>query len=381
MSWARRHPYLVDGLLAAVVVLLIGHFGATHHSLAGYAIAGAMGAALVVRRRWPIASFAVIACAGAFQFVLDVPAQGFDVALVISLYTVASTRSRREALIAFGVVEAGAISAAIWWSNEPGRAIFGPAVLAVAAVLLGDRMRLRRAYLDELEERAARLELERDQQAQIAAAAERSRIARELHDVVAHSLSVMVAQADGASYAIDSDLAKAKGAILSVAQTGRDALTEMRRLLGVLREDDAGTGVAPQPGVEQLGELVDSVRRAGLPVRLTLAGSPRPLARGMELTVYRIVQEALTNTLKHGGANPHAWVTIDYGDAAVELRIEDDGVGVGALVPSVDGAAERGQGLVGMRERAAVYGGSVVAGPRAGGGFRVRARLPLPGVG
>jgi signal transduction histidine kinase len=155
----------------------------------------------------------------------------------------------------------------------------------------------------------------------------------------------------------------------------------MRRLLGVLREDDAGTGVAPQPGVEQLGELVDSVRGAGLPVRLTLAGSPRPLARGMELTVYRIVQEALTNTLKHGGTNPHAWVTIDYGDAAVELRVEDDGVGVGALVGvPVDAPSEPGQGLLGMRERAAVYGGSVVAGPRTGGGFRVVARLPLPGV-
>jgi signal transduction histidine kinase len=379
MSWARRHPYAVDGLLAALVVLVIGHLGMTRHAAAGYAIALVMGGALIVRRRWPIGAFVVIACAGGLQFALDVPVQAFDVALVVALYTVASNRSRRDALVALAVVEVGVLTAGLWWSNEPGRAIFGPAVLALAAVLLGNSVRLRRAYLDELEERAARLELERDQQAQISAAAERSRIARELHDVVAHSLSVMVAQADGASYAIDSDLAKAKGAILSVAQTGRDALNEMRRLLGVLRESDAGSGVAPQPGVEQLGELIDSVERAGLPVRLKLTGSPRPLPRGMELTAYRIVQEALTNTLKHAGDDPRAWVTIDYGDGAVELVVEDDGAGAGALVGAPgDESAGPGQGLVGMRERAAVYGGSVVTGARPGGGFRVVARLPLP---
>jgi signal transduction histidine kinase len=334
-----------------------------------------MGAALTVRRRWPVHAFVVIALAAACQFAIDVPAQMFDVALVVALYTVAATRPRREAVAALVVVELGVFASALWWSTEPTRAIFGPAVLAVAAVLLGNSMRLRRAYLQELEEHAARLEVERDQQAQIAAAAERSRIARELHDVVAHSLSVMVAQADGASYTIDSDVGRAKGAILSVAQTGRDALTEMRRLLGVLRDSEAGSSVEPQPGVEQLGELVESVRRAGLPVRVTLTGDPRPLPAGMELTAYRIVQEALTNTLKHGGANPHAWVTIDYFADAVALRIEDDGVGAAALVGA---PSEPGQGLVGMRERAGVYGGSIETGERPGGGFRVVARLPIP---
>ena len=158
MSWARRHPYAVDGLLAAVIVLLIGHFGANRHTVASYVIAVVMGAALIVRRRWPIGAFAVIAVAGALQFVLDVPAQAFDIALVVALYTVASNRGRRDALVALAVVEIGALSAGIWWSSEPGRAVFGPAVLAVAAVLLGNSMRLRRAYLSELEERAARHE-------------------------------------------------------------------------------------------------------------------------------------------------------------------------------------------------------------------------------
>ena len=331
-------------------------------------VSALLAAPLVVRRRYPVGSFVAIVLAALVQFGLDVPLQAADVALLIGLYTVAAHRGRREAIAAFVVCEVGAVLAVVRWSERPWGAVFAPTVLGVVAMLLGNSMRLRRAYLVELEEHAARLELERDQQAQIAAAAERARIARELHDVVAHSLSVMVAQADGASYVIDTDLGRAKGAILSVAQTGRDALTEMRRLLGVLRTSDTASGVAPQPGVEQLGELVDTVRRAGLPVELTLDGEPRPLPRGMELTAYRIVQEALTNTLKHGGAHPHAWVKIAYRGEAVEVCIEDDGPGVGYSSTagrsdrSAD-AAEPGQGLVGMRERAAVYGGSCAPGP------------------
>jgi signal transduction histidine kinase len=332
-----------------------------------------MCVALAFRRRAPVASFGVLAFAGLLQFALDIPVQPFDFALLIGLFTVAAYRSRRVAFVAFAVCEVGAVLAVIRWEERPWGAIFAPTILGFVALMLGHSLRMRRDYLIQLEERAARLEFERDQQAQIAAAAERARIARELHDVVAHSLSVMVAQADGASYAIDSDLPRAKSAMLNVAQTGRDALAEMRRLLGVLRTSDSASGIAPQPGVEQLGELVDSVRRAGLPVELHLAGDPRPLPRGMELTAYRIVQEALTNTLKHGGAHSHAWVTIEYGGEAVELRIEDDGTGAPEPRQSDPGA-----GLAGMRERAALYGGRVVAGSRPGGGFRVIAQLPLP---
>ena len=205
-----------------------------------------MTAALAVRRRYPIGAFVTVALAAALQFPLDVPAQVFDLALRDrALHRRREPEPARRAPGARGRGARRRSRRRSGGRDEPARGIFGPAVLAMAAVLLGDRMRLRRAYLSELEERAARLELERDQQAQIAAAAERSRIARELHDVVAHSLSVMVAQADGASYAIDTDLAKAKGAILSVAQTGRDALNEMRRLLGVLRTSEGESGVAP----------------------------------------------------------------------------------------------------------------------------------------
>ena len=374
MTRARRHPFLVDGFFAAFVVLFIGVFGPDRHTPARVALALVMTAALTVRRRYPIGAFVTVALAAALQFPLDVPAQVFDLALVIALYTVAANRSRRDALLALAVVELGVIASAFWWSDEPARGIFGPAVLAMAAVLLGDRMRLRRAYLSELEERAARLELERDQQAQIAAAAERSRIARELHDVVAHSLSVMVAQADGASYAIDTDLAKAKGAILSVAQTGRDALNEMRRLLGVLRTSEGESGVAPQPGVEQLGELVDSVRRAGLPVQLTLTGEPRPLPRRHG-----------AHGVPHRAGGAHQYVEARGRESA---GVGDDRVpGRGRRAPNrrrrrgdAAGAPPRTGPGAGRhaRARAAVYGGSVLTSERPGGGFRVVAQLPLP---
>jgi signal transduction histidine kinase len=245
----------------------------------------------------------------------------------------------------------------------------GPSLIAW---VLGDSVRYRRAYYSALEDRAARLEAERDAQAQVAAAAERARIARELHDVVAHNVSVMVVQADGASYALDNDPGKAREALAAIAGTGRQALAEMRRLLGVLRRDD-GTdpGRAPLPGIAQLGELLEQTRAAGLPVSLTVEGVPQPLPDGAALAAYRIVQESLTNTRKHGGPQATAQVTLRYLEDALVLRITDDGQGPVTLP---DGA---GHGLNGMRERVAIYGGWVQAGPRAGGGYHVTARLPF----
>jgi len=245
----------------------------------------------------------------------------------------------------------------------------GPSLIAW---VLGDSVRYRRAYYAALEDRAARLEAERDAQAQVAAATERARIARELHDVVAHNVSVMVVQADGASYALDNDPGKAKEALAAIAATGRQALAEMRRLLGVLRHDD-GTdpGRAPLPGIAQLGELLEQTRAAGLPVTLTVEGVPQPLPDGAALAAYRIVQESLTNTRKHGGPQATAQVTLRYLEDALVLRITDDGQGP-VTVP--DGA---GHGLNGMRERVAIYGGWVQAGPRPGGGYHVTARLPF----
>ncbi|MEU8350998.1 sensor histidine kinase, partial [Streptomyces sp. NPDC048845] len=239
--------------------------------------------------------------------------------------------------------------------------------------------RTRRAYYAQLEERAARLEKEREAQAKMAVAAERARIARELHDVVAHNVSVMVVQADGAAYVLDSSPEQTKQALETISGTGRKALAEMRRLLGVLRtgETTESGEYVPQPDVGQLDDLVEQVRGAGLPVDYQVSGSPRPLASGVELTVYRIVQEALTNTRKHGGPNVGATVRLAYQDGELELLVEDDGRGAQRELYEEGGTDGLGHGLIGMRERVGMVGGSLDAGPRPGGGFRISAVLPL----
>jgi signal transduction histidine kinase len=251
------------------------------------------------------------------------------------------------------------------------RGFIGLSALSVAAGVLGTSVRQRRALLASLEDRAARLELERDQQGLLAAAAERARIAREMHDIVAHNLTVMIALADGAVFAAARAPEKATTAMETVSETGRQALGEMRRLLGVLREDDGGSELVPQPGVPQIDQLVEQVRAAGLPVTLEVAGDGRTLPPGAQLTVFRLVQEALTNCLKHAGASAVAGVKLRYAADAVDVEVTDNG----ASRPRT--AAPGGRGLDGMRERAAVYAGTVEAGPRLGGGWRVHARLRL----
>ena len=229
----------------------------------------------------------------------------------------------------------------------------------------------RRAQLArELEERAARLEREREEGARAAVAEERRRIGRELHDVIAHTVSVMTVQAGAARLLLDEEPERAAGPLLSIEATGRQALAEIRRLFGILGADAVDSAFGPQPGMADLDGLLEHARRAGLPVQLAVEGEPRPLAPGVDLAAYRIVQEALTNARKHA-APARAGVALRYTRDALELEITNDG---GYLTRGGGGG---GQGLIGMHERVALYGGELEAGPRAGGGYAVRARLPV----
>jgi signal transduction histidine kinase len=371
-SLAQRHPLAADATLAGALLLFAVVHALVHGDDRARAllITVALAVPLAWRRRNPAAVFLILATVAFVQWLLRVDSLG-DIALLIGLYTVAVHETRWRALLAAAILELGAVLAA---ADDGGlRGFIGLSALAVASGVLGTSVRNRRALLASLEDRAARLELERDQQGQLAAAAERARIAREMHDIVAHNLTVMIALADGAVFAADRAPEKATTAMQTVSETGRQALSEMWRLLGVLREDDGGSALVPQPGVPQIDQLVEQVRAAGLPVTLEVAGDGRTLPAGAQLTVFRLVQEALTNCLKHAGASAVAGVRLRYAADAVDVEVTDNG-------PSRTHAAEPGgRGLDGMRERAAVYAGTVEAGPRLGGGWRVHARLTLEG--
>ncbi|RFU38827.1 sensor histidine kinase [Actinomadura logoneensis] len=330
---------------------------------------------MVWRRYLPRLTFAAVALVSFAQWLNGTQVLIANGTVLVGLYTVAAYCAFRWGVAALAICVLGAVLEAYqqWHGDLPG--MRGPVFVFVVAVLavwvLGLHIRTRRAYLRELEERAERLEHERDSEIRMARNAERARIAREMHDVVAHNVSVMVVQADGAGYALDSDPGRARQALETISATGRTALAEMRRLLGVLRDEAASGAYAPQPGLDELDELAEQVRAAGLPVVLERTGSPAAVSEGRALAIYRIVQEALTNTLKHGGPRTSARVTLHYGDDEVTVAVVDDGRG--AAAPD-DG---HGHGLVGMRERAAVYGGEVTAAPRMGGGFAVTARIPV----
>ena len=378
-AWVRRHPLVPDaaislGLFATIVVFVAAAYDPTWAHLT---LGAVMCGALVFRRKRPVESFAVLVGCGLVQWATGLPLTPSDVILLIGLYSISAYGSRwasRAGLAAgfLGVVLATARD----YANDDQEAMVAGfialAAVVVGAWAMGDVRRVRQAYVAELVERAHQAERERDQRAQLAAAEERARIAREMHDVVAHNLSVIVVQADGGRYAGDQDPQAALDALKTIGDTGRGALAEMRRLLGVLRASDDGDGgaVRPQPGLGSLPELVTSVRQAGLPVELDVTGAPRPLQPGPSLAVYRVIQEALTNALKHAGPAARARVALVFATDRLTARVSDDGRGAAAVDDGL------GQGLAGMRERITMYGGTVTAGPVTGGGWRVDLDLP-----
>jgi signal transduction histidine kinase len=251
--------------------------------------------------------------------------------------------------------------------------LFGTTVLTVASWSLGENIRTRRAYLAQLEERARRLEAEREENALRAVRDERTRIARELHDVVAHHVSAIAVQAGAAAEIVERNPQRAREALNFIQETSRQALTEMRAMLNVLRStEEVAAAREPQPSLAQIDRLVGQSRAAGLPVTLRVEGTARPLPEALDLSAYRIVQEALTNSLKHAGP-AHASVLVHYADDTLELDISDDGQGPNGQPSEMGG----GRGLIGMRERVALFGGELVTGAVPGHGFRVHARLPL----
>ncbi len=340
---------------------------------------------IALRRRMPEKMLLLAIGLGVAQLVLDVETTAADFAFLVIVYTVAATASRWASRLALTAGLCAAPAAQLRWPEEHSSTLGNVALMIFQTVpfalawVLGDSIRTRRAYFAQLEERNARLEKEREAQAKVAVAAERARIARELHDVVAHNVSVMVVQADGAAYVLDAAPDQAKKALETISSTGRQALAEMRRLLGVLRtgEHQEGGEYVPQPDVEQIEDLVEQCRGSGLPVDFKVEGTPRPLPSGVELTAYRIVQEALTNTRKHGGPNAGASVRLVYFDDGLGLLVEDDGKGAPHELYEEGGADGAGHGLIGMRERVGMVGGTLDAGPRPGGGFRISALLPL----
>ncbi|WP_055477741.1 DUF7134 domain-containing protein [Sphaerimonospora mesophila] len=384
-AWGRRHSKLVD-VLTVSPLWLISLFtlrfytntaptDVTHIGVPGLLLLTlALLIPLIWRRSRPREVFAVVALVCFGQWLANVDITPANLSVLVAMYGVAARCTTAWGIAAGVVTEFGLLLAMIrWGGGHVIQPFLTTSVFVVTIWITGIYTNMRRRYIDSLLERAERAERERDQQARIAAAAERARIARELHDVVAHNVSVMVVQADGAAYALDSDPEQTRHALRTISGTGRQALAEMRRLVGVLRQN-AGSPAeeyAPQPGVAQIEELVRHVRDSGLPVELAVSGTPRDLPEGEQLAIYRIVQEALTNTLKHGGPAVRARVEIAYGPGDAVLRIVDDGRGAAAV------HAEGGHGLIGMRERASMYGGSVEAGPHAGGGFQVVARIPL----
>ena len=379
----RRHPWWTDSLLALFltffsevsVILSRTHNGHPVEVLE-VVLVPFTTAPVALRRYRPLAVLAVTVSAGAVILIFTSQAQ-FPVGVLVALYTVASRCERPVSIRAAQWVALPiAVSVLVSTGARPGQAIPELAVFAIAWVI-GDNIRTRRAYLAELEARAERLEREREEKAERAVIEERTRIARELHDVIAHNVSVMVVQASAGEELFETSPERARESLRSVAATGRAALTELRRLLGVIRAEEnpeGGADYAPQPGIAYLDELVRQVKETGLAVELSVLGEPRELPEGVGMCAYRIVQEALTNTLKHAHAS-RADVSVRYVDDALELQVVDDGRGA---EPANGDGEPGGHGLIGMRERVALFGGELTARPRgAGYGYEVRARLPL----
>ena len=367
-DWLRTPPPRVVDVLVTLavgvptVVASVASGAGQNRSVQGLLFGLAATLPLLVRRRWPFAVLAAIVAVGALATV-TVP---FQIPLVLALYTIGAHRSWEATIAAGGAVVVAVVLYAIVADPVGGGDFIGAALLCAISGGTGLYVGGKRTSISVLEEQAARLARERELLAREAVAEERVRIAQELHDVVGHNVSLIVVQAQ----ALGATHPAVRAATDQLADLGRATMGEMHRTLRLLRDSDDDAEFAPQPGLDDLDGLLSRSRAAGLEVELAVEGAPRRLAQSVDLSAFRIVQEALTNVVKHAG-RARTSVTIAYGPDALELTIVDGGTG-GPREPAAPG----GHGLIGMRERAALFGGRLTAGPRAGTGFEVHASLP-----
>jgi signal transduction histidine kinase len=376
LTWNQDY---VDAAMAVALVCLVlgGAFAANRLDVVSATLLTLQTLPIAWRRRNPMRILFITGVSITLYSSLGYPESSASLGVFAAFYTVAAYEPRRRAAWAAAITAAGIFIsfmgyAAVKSISDAISALSSTYLFFGLAWVIGDNIRVRRAYTAQLELRAGQLEREREEKADQAVAQERARIARELHDVVAHHVSVMVVQAAGARRVLDKDPALARGALEAVESAGRTALAEMRRMLEVLRTEEAGVG--PQPGLADLGRLVAQVREAGLPVELKIEGADRSLPAGMDLAAYRIVQEALTNSVKHAG-RATATVAVRYEPDGFDIEVIDDGRG--AAAPLLADAVEGGHGLIGMRERVALYEGTLETGPVFPGGYRVHAHFPL----
>ena len=394
----QRHPRLVDALLAGVflVVDVFGLFsvflatGATRPTwLVAVLVMGSAvtAAAVLVRRHRPWLTFAVAWATAIIALVLD--GGLYPVWIAVALYSVAVYASTRSAWLGFGwsaAASVGCVALSTQLSAGTAGSVGSTAIvnpffilITLIATLIGVNAGSRRRYVTALVDRAEQLARERDQQARLATIIERARITREMHDIVAHSLSIMVSLSDGAAAIAEKDPARSRAAMQDISEIGRRSLNEMRRLLGARGADgdesdvDHPSPLHPQPVIADLDELLATFRSAGLPVELVTSGEP-PTAAGVQTAIYRVVQESLTNALRYADGARRVTVQLDYRDGGVDAAVTDDGAGA-----QTEPSAGSGRGLIGIRERALLYGGTMTAGPQPTGGWRVHVSMPQAG--
>lgn len=389
-TWFRSHPFAADGLLAAALFALeLTGVANVREPVVTVASALALATALAWRRRAPLVSAWAIYALLVLGIVVDRIVEGSDAApppgqvfAVVMLYTLVLYRDRRLAALYAAALLVAELASRVVLDTDLAVTVFF-LLLYLLAWITAAYLGARRAYITEVSARLAVAEADRDRRAVDAVSAERTRIARELHDVVAHAVSVMIVQADGAGYALRADPDRAEAALRNISATGRSALAELRRTVALLRTDDAGTA-HPEYGTAALARVVEMMRAAGLTVSMEMTGDLDAVPPSIALGVHRVVQESLTNALRHGGDRPRAAVVVTRADDAVTVSVTNTPRRPGATpppdtaVPGVELAGSgSGFGVIGMRERVAVLGGDLQAGSLPAGGWRVRAVLPL----